>query len=228
MKRFFPALPSMWSARIRFGTSMQRLSLAFAISCALLTGSGVAGTIYPVDLTITGPNPTGNPVQSDTLTGSISTDGAIGVLGPADVVSWDLNLVDNLNAANDYELTPSDSMLVEDEGSALSATATGLYFDYSGSGEFLIQANNPGAYSGYHYFCLSTGIFACLAGETISPDYIFNDGVVLTGSSGPVGTQPLGGSTPEPGSIVLLGSGLALGALLKTLRRKSVRIVLNT
>ena len=188
--------------------------LVTAFSVALPTRIARAGTVYTIDTTIVSSDPTGNPLQSNTVVGTITTDGTIGVLTPSDILSWNLDLIDNLNSADDFDLTTSNSSLVEDMGGALSATASGLYFNYSGSGEFLIQANSPGAYSGYHYFCFSTGLFACLAGETVAPDYIFTDGTVLTGASAPVGTQPLN-QLPEPATGVLFGCLTVLGGALR-------------
>jgi len=187
------------------------LALPF-IAVQLNAVTAHANIIYPIDTTITSADPTGNPAQSDTVQGNITTDGTIGVIGPGNIAGWNLNLIDQLNAANDFDLTPANSTLVEDTGSALSATATGLSFNFSGSGEFLIQANSPGAFSGFHYFCFSTGVFACAAGETISPNYIFVDGAIATGAAAPVGTQPLDqppSSVPEPAALSLLGLGLA-------------------
>ncbi|SRR5579884_1144358 len=206
---------------------MKRFAFTGLLSALLtvaISHAAGANTVYPINVTITGPNPTGNPAQSDTVSGSITTDGVIGTLASGDIVSWNLVLTDQLNAADDFTLLPGNSTIVEDTGSALSATATGLYFNYSGHGEFLIQANSPGAFSGYHYFCFSTG-GACLAGESIVPYYINTDGVVLTGSSAPVGSQPLGPSSaaPEPVSLALTGGGLAL-ALGLAMRRKFCRI----
>jgi hypothetical protein len=152
--------------------------------------------------------------------GSITTDGTIGVIASGNVLSWSLDLIDGLNSANNVTLTPSNSTLVEDTGTALTATATELFFDYGGYGEFLIQGTAHGAYSGYSYFCFSTGVYACYAGETISPQYISADGVVATGSDAPVGQQPLGpppSSAPDPTTCGLVMSGL-VG--LGTLKRK--------
>jgi hypothetical protein len=195
------------------------LFASLALSLTFIAGSAFADTVYSIDVSATTSDPTGNPAQSDTVSGSITTDGTIGTLESSDIVTWNLDLIDNLDSADDYDLTPANSALVEDTGNALSATASSLYFDYSGSGEFLIQANDPGAYSGYHYFCFSTG-GACLAGETIAPDYYSGDGVVLTGGSAPTGNQSLAppstSAVPEPSSYAFLITGLvAMAAMLK-------------
>ena len=201
---------------------MKRYILAGLVcSVTFLGASANADVIYPIDLTITGSYPSGNPLQSDTVIGSITTDGTIGALAPSDILSWNLDLIDNLNSANNFDLTPANSALEEDTGSALSATATGLFFDYSGSGEFLIQGTAAGEDSGRNYFCFSTG-GACLTGETISPAYIYTDGVTLTGTAAPVGSQPLNtAAAPEPSSCLLLMGGL-LGLGVK-FRRKFVK-----
>src|ERR1035441_1141512 len=158
--------------------------LARFLMIALITaqmGSVVAraSVIYAVDTTIISSNPTGNPLQSDTVDGSITTDGTIGVLGLSNILSWNLDLIDNLNSANNVDLTNSNSSIDTFSGSALTATATGLFFNYSGTGEFGIQENGFD-FSGFHYFCFSTGVFACAAGETISPGDVFTDGVIAT------------------------------------------------
>ena len=213
-------------------TNRQRLARAAAASAHMLCKSARflllalfavhlgallarADIMYNINQTITSAYPTGNPFQTDTITGIITTDGTIGVIQSTDVVSWNLSLTDTLNSAYDVTLTPANSSLVEDTGSALSATPTGLFFNYSGSGEFLIQANSPGAYSGYSYFCFSTGVYACAAGETISPNYIYTDGVVATGAAAPIGNQPLGptSAVPEPSSVVLMATILAAATL---------------
>jgi hypothetical protein len=190
------------------GCSLVRfLTIAFV---AAQLGSSVARAdiVYTIDTTITSSDPTGNPLQTDTVDGSITTDGTIGVLTASNILSWNLDLTDHLNAANDVDLTNTNSFIDTFFGSSLSATATGLFFNYSAAGEFGIQED--GFYtSGEHYFCFSTGTADCLAGETITPGNVFLDGVVATGSAEPIGTQPLNqSSVPEPSSYGLMLAGL--------------------
>jgi len=196
--------------------SVRFLTIAF-VTAQLGSLVARADMVYAVDTTITSANPTGNPLQSNTVSGFITTDGTIGVVLSSDVVGWNLSLIDGLNSENNLDLTPANSTLVEDTGSALTAAAGGLFFNYSGSGEFLIQANSPGPFSGFSYFCFSTGS-ACLAGETIAPRDVFTDGVVATGAAAPIGTQPLNQSTtPEPsyGLIVTVFLGACVGVKRK-------------
>lgn len=211
MKHFFHSTPLRHAAILG----------CFALLTAQL-GSGTANAaniVYNISTTITSGALTGNPLQTDSVVGTVTTDGTMGVLASADILSWNLNLIDQLNSANDSTLTISNSSLVEDSGGALSADATQLLFNFSGSGEFLIQGTAHGSYSGWDYFCFSTG-GACAAGETIAPQDVFVDGVVLTGASTPVGQQPLGpapsSSVPEPTTGVLILTGLVgLGIRLK-------------
>lgn len=184
-----------------------------------------ADIIYNINTTITSSDPTGNPAQSDTIVGSIRTDGTIvGTLAATDILSWNLNLIDNLNAANDLNLyytdaTHNNSGIGAFNGSDLTANATTLFYNYSGadSGIFLIQGTTHGFGSGWSYFCFATYNGECLAGETISPQYITVDGVVATGAAAPIGNVPLGppSSAPEPSSYalmitILLGVGASL------------------
>src|ERR1019366_7631832 len=165
------------------------LTIAFV---AAQLGSSVARAdiVYTIDTTITSSDPTGNPLQTDTVDGSITTDGTIGVLTASNILSWNLDLTDHLNAANDVDLTNTNS------------------FNYSAAGEFGIQEDCFYT-SGEHYFCFSTGTVDCLAGETITPGNVFLDGVVATGSAEPIGTQPLNqSSVPEPSSYGLMLAGL--------------------
>jgi hypothetical protein len=187
--------------------------LLFVLVLGLQIGSRVAraDTQYTVNTTITSTNPTGTS-QTDSIVGTITTDGA-SVIGSGDVISYNLDLIDDLNPANNIDLTSSNSTVVEDTGGDLIATASGIAFNFSNPGEFLIQANSPGPFSGYSYFCYSTG-GACLYGETISPNYIYTDGAILTGDSAPVGVTGLnqnpgtGTSMPEPSSLLLMSIGL--------------------
>lgn len=93
-------------------------------------------------------------------------------------------------------------------GSDVTATPSQLLFNFGGSdnGEILFQ---EGYHSGSHYYCDQAGSGACLTGETVSPSF-YTSGQTVTRS----GIQVIG-STPEPGTLVLVGSGLmaAVGGL---------------
>ena len=92
---------------------------------------------------------------SDAVSGTITTDVTLGFLQSSDVLSYNLQINDNPRPADDVDLTPTDSGIWIDTGNGLTASATGLSFDFSNAGAvFIIQGTTYGFSSGYQYFCL--------------------------------------------------------------------------
>ncbi len=177
---------------------------------AFTASSAQANIVYSINQTSTTPEVAGelSPL-SDTVIGTITTDGTLGVLQSSNILNYNLQLNDNLRPAYDVDLTPANSGIVEDIGNGLSASTTGLSFDFSDSGAvFAIQGTTYGFYSGYQYFCLQATSGPCIAGETIVPDFYAVDGVSATGLSG---TLPLNVPEPATWAMMLLGfAGLGL------------------
>jgi hypothetical protein len=193
--------------------------LAFlALLLGTLVGARAQATVYTIDQSSTIPEVPGEDSPlSDTVSGTITTDGTIGVLQSSDILNWSLALTDNENAAYNVVLTPSNSGIVADIGNGLSASATALSFNFSDAGaEFGIQGTSYGFYSGFQYFCFQATTGACVAGETIVPYYYAVDGVEVTGITG---IQPLGVPESATWAMMLVGVGM-IGGGLRIARRK--------
>jgi len=191
--------------------SLWLMALAVGALCAP-TALRAGDITYTVDETVGG----------GSVTGFITTDGTIGTLGTSDIVNWNLVLNDGTNPTFDLNGTNSQEQVI---GSDLTATATQLLFNFGGTdgGNFDIESpflpfgNGPViCYEANSQFCqngtpVPPGNSIVL--ETLSPetDFVYTAGLT--------GTQAIGSvATPEPGSLMLLGTGLISFAGLR--RRK--------
>ena len=85
-----------------------------AVLCLALAGATTQASniTYTVNETITGPvnGVAGNPIQTDSVVGTVTTDGTIGVLQTSDILSWNLDLIDVTNPQYSDLLTTSRSI----------------------------------------------------------------------------------------------------------------------
>lgn len=194
------------------------LATVAALGVAAMSTAAQASIVYTINQSSTTPEVSGelSPL-SDTVSGTITTDGKIGALESSDILGWNLELTDNIRPLSSVDLTPANSGIWMDIGDGLSASATGLSFDFSDAGAvFIIQGTTFGFSSGHQYFCFQATSGPCVAGETIVPDYYATDGVSATGL---VGSVPLNG-VPEPATwaTMLVGLG-SVGAVMRSRRR---------
>jgi hypothetical protein len=151
------------------------------------------------------------------MTGTITTDGVIGTLAIADTVGWNLTINDGTAT---LLLTPSDST-VQGIGSALSASPTGLTYNYS-IGDTVID------FYGFDPNGGGVGDWVSLAAPQDKGLFqIFNlngDGVDLSTATVGLrtGSQVIAtvSAVPEPGTFGLMMIGLGSLGLVVVMRRR--------
>jgi hypothetical protein len=167
----------------------------FAAACGVFSGAVQAAPVtYDVNQTI----------GVGSVVGTIQTDGTIGVLGTGNFLAWDLTL--NGDGAS-YHITDADSD-VQVVGSSTTATATDIFFNYSGgAGDYLLF--QQGLFSGMHYWCNATSDGTCFQGATVTPEAFNSSSVQVEPRSGNQVIATAAATVPEPASLALLGTALA-------------------
>jgi hypothetical protein len=198
---------------------LRRSLILWSLAIFIASSCAAASITYNVDLT----------VGAASVTGTITTDGTIGVLNPlgspSNILDWNLVLDDPTSypSGSPCSHLPCRAVLGPavagespgeniNQGADLSATATQLLFDFSGTdgGYFFFETGNYGA------VCFETAT-NCLSpsfgvGESlyIDPNFDFNSDLQFTSLSGTqvIGTSSAPGTTPEPSTVALLGAGI--------------------
>ena len=179
------------------------------ICFATLAFSGTAAIAAPITYTVD------QTIGAGGVTGTIQTNGAIGVLTDADIIAFMLTVTGN---GASVMLNQSDSV-VRTEGINFSATATNLFFDFSGpSGYLLFQKDNFG--TGMKYYCNSSVDGDCFQGASAVPESFNSMSAQVEGRRGNqiIATVTL---VPEPAGWALMLAGFGLTGV--AMRRRPTR-----
>jgi hypothetical protein len=180
----------------------------------LLAAGGIAGqasaTTYTVDQSIGG---------AGHVTGTIDTDGAIGTLVSSDFTAWNL-VVQGLGAST---LLTNANSGVFISGTAATATASAILFDYNAAADSFLLFQAGGYGNGSTYWCNATSTGTCFQGASAVPEAYYNLSEQHESRSGiqAIAAAPV----PEPAAwmTMVLGFG-ALGEAMRRRRKLTARV----
>ncbi len=190
-----------------------RLGLGAGLFAVAVAGAS-ANIVYTVDQTI----------GAGSVTGTITTDGATGVLGVSDILEWNLELQ---GVGASYDLTSTSSIAEKHViGNDLTATTTNMYFNFSGTvgDQFLLQDGPEG---GQTYWCNSVGTTSCYPGKSVVPVFYTDPSSQfdMTASGNQI-IASVSSTIPEPSTWAMLLAGFAaLGAASYRASRKTNALV---
>lgn len=195
-----------------------RLTLA-KFSLGLFALGFLSTEIGKADIVYTGVRTAGTA----TANLSITTDGTIGTLSTGNILDYTIQIVDG---ATSFTLTgplSGNNSAYIVAGSALTATSTGLFFNFDQPGGNAMAMQAPFLGSSRTYYCAATpGACGGAGGDYLNATQSFASGQFAA----QVGLVQLASaastSVPEPSEAVLYVSGVAL-AFRQLRRRAAVR-----
>ncbi len=148
-------------------------------------------------------------IGAGSVSGTIQTDGTVGILGSSNILDWNLLLNDGTTSfTNLGPASGNNSEILFTATTNLTATPSQLLFDFNGpTGGVMFQS--PFIGSGVNYWCVQTTQALCVAAGFVG------EGVTVSSSletSALTGNQVIGtaatGVVPEPSSLALIGLGV--------------------
>jgi PEP-CTERM motif len=160
---------------------------------------------------------------------SFTTDGTIGVLSTANILGWTVSLQEGGDSITLQGPTSGNNSQLSIFGSALSATANEISFDFSANGLNVLLIQFPFLGAGGNYYCVQTS--GCVGSRLpqelvgVGPGFGFQanflQGDVVLAS---VQATPIPGpSVPEPASWALMVFGFAVAGASLRARKMRVR-----
>jgi hypothetical protein len=145
------------------------------------------------------------------VTGTIDTDGTLGVLSTANITDWNLTLDDSFGTFNLLGPVsgPNSQLLII--GNSFSATATDLLFNFVSGNSDLVLFQNPGIGSSMNAWCFANSVCGGGSGphETVIGALFDNKQISPLSGLQSVATTVGAQAVPEPSSSL----GLMLGTV---------------
>ena len=170
------------------------MKIRYLVGCAIFAASFLVTPI--ADATVY--NLWNQDIAPGTATGTVTTDGTFGVLSQSNITSLNITVADPTNS---FTLTFLDLLFF---GSDLSATASGLFFNFSGVDGGVFAAVNFATLNGY---CVASSPQSCEftpASEALLVANQLFQGPVQTGE-----VQIAVAAVPEPSTWAMLLIGFA-------------------
>lgn len=158
-------------------------------------------------------------VGTGTVLGTITTDGSMGALTTSDIVAWNVTITNGSSSAN---LTNSPGFNMGVVGTALTADAAGMYFNFGAAGlNYFVLDKSP---IGQGVLCLIVGNppgcgFAPDSTYSLQPDFPSAGNVTWEVGIGNVQIASTS-AVPVPPALALFASGLAVIGLAARRRKK--------
>jgi len=135
----------------------------------------------------------------------------LGVISEANITDWTLTLIEGGDSFTLFgPLSGNNSQVVDWFGGGLTASTTGLYFDFSAGDMIIFQ--NPNIGSSQNVYCLQgdtipLGFYCGIPspGELVAVGSV-HDGLATTNYEG---QQLIASAVPEPATLAILGLGFA-------------------